>query len=424
MTLVYQRATTGPGVHALVLGVGAYPYAKPQHATSATPSNLVDVQDLPSAAAGAALFVDWLISHADHLPAPLASVELLISDPSLTAGAGGHYAWTGRSEFAAAMAAGGADPRGDDRVAPCTETAVQVAGLAWAARLGAGHAPSVAVVYGCGHGIAMPSRSLLLLEDLAGLSSVNARSAWEPFLDVQLLASRLERVKAVEKAYIFVDACQETLTERLVAEADPTTRAGEGVRLLAPDHMHNREPSVLLLLPGPKGSLTFDDGKGTGGRYTHVLLQALRGAAARQQSGQADWVIFSNELNRAMTQLYRLEWTDVEFWPTPSLQPVADRALVRFPHNQPPRIPVRVRLDPAIAAREPGANVHILDPQGHTIAPWNAPGDIWLEWIEARRGLCSIRSTFAPGSRFQDGNLQVDLSSMCVDPILVHRVVR
>lgn len=85
---------------------------------------------------------------------------------------------------------------------------------------------------------------------------------------------------------------------------------------------------------------------------------------------------------------------------------------------------MRVRLDPAIAAREPGANVHILDPQGHTIAPWNAPGDIWLEWIEARRGLCSIRSTFAPGSRFQDGNLQVDLSSMCVDPILVHRVVR
>lgn len=424
MTLVYQRAVQGPELHALVLGVGAYPYAKPANATADTPAELVNVADLPSAAVGASLFADWLIAHADHLPASLASVELLISDPAEAAGAGGRYRWTDRPEFAAAVAAGGIDPRGQtDRVAPCTEADVQRDGLAWAGRLGGNSQPSTTIVFACGHGIAMTSRSFLLLEDLAGLPPADQRSLWEPFLDVQLLAARLQRKRSVANAYVFIDACQEVVTARQVAEADPTSSAGEGVRLLTPDRLDNIMSNVVLLLPGPKGTLAFDDGEDGGGRYTQTLIQALSGAAAVDLSGLGHWGVRVSDLSLAMQELNRLRWLDHPLTPVQDPFLAEGQILVRFAQGAPPRVPVRIRLDPLNAAGDSDLDVRLLDPQDQLIAPWAGPEQVWLEWVEARRGLCKIRSTAALGSAYLNADLPVDLSCRRLDPVLVHKVV-
>lgn len=424
MTLVYQRAVQGPELHALVLGVGAYPHAKAANATADTPDELVNVPDLPSAAAGAALFADWLIAHADRLPAPLASIDVLISDPAEAASVGGRYQWTNRPEFAEAVAAGGVDPRAQtDRVAACTEANLLQDGLAWAGRLGANGQPSTTIVFACGHGIAMTSRSLLLLEDLAGLPPAQQRSLWEPFLDVQLLAARLQRKRNVANAYVFLDACQEVLKAREVAMADPTTSAGEGVRLLTPDRLDNVASNVVLLLPGPKGTLAFDDGEEGGGRYTHTLIQALSGAAAVDLSGLGHWGVRMSDLSLAMQELNRLRWQDYPLTPVQDPFLAEGQVLVRFPQGAPPRVPVRIRLDPLNAAGDPDLEVRLLDPQDQLIAPWAGGGQDWLEWVEARRGLCKIRSTAAPGSAYLDADLPVDLSCRRLDPVLVHKVV-
>lgn len=425
MTLVYQRAVQGPELHALVLGVGAYPHAKPVNVTPATPPALADVPDLPSAAAGAALFADWLITHADRLPAPLASVELLISDPAEGAAGGGLYAWTQRPQFADALAAGGTDPRGGStRVAPCTEAQVNQDGLAWAARLGANGHKSVTIVFVCGHGIAMPNRSLLLLEDLAGLPAAQQRSIWEPFLDVQLLASRLQRNNGVSNAYIFADACQEVLPGRLVAEADPTTSAGAGVRLLSPDQYGNILSNVLLLVPGSMGTLAFDDGVGEGGRYTHMLIQALTGAAAAELSGTGHWGVKVTDLSLAMQELNRLRWHDHDLEPVAAHTPTMGQVLVRFAPNAAPLVPVRVCLDPLYAAGDPGLNVSLVDPNDQLIAPWIGPEQVWLEWVEVRQGLCKVRSTRVPdtASDYVGRDSPVDLSARRLEPVVVHRV--
>ena len=268
----------------------------------------------------------------------------------------------------------------------------------------------------------MPTRSLLLLEDLAGLPVVQ-RSLWEPFLDLQLLAARLQRYSHVSNAYVFVDACQEVLTARLVAEADPTSSAGEGVRLLTPDQLGNTQSNVLLLLPGPMGTLAFDDGKGGGGRYTHVLVQALTGAAAVELSGTGSWGVKATDLSLAMQELYRLRWHDYALQPVAAHTPAVGQVLVHFAPGTPPRVPVRVCLDPLNAAGDPDLDVRLLDPNNQLIAPWAGPEQVWLEWVEARQGLCKIRSKAAPGSAYLGADMPVDLSARRLDPILVHKVV-
>lgn len=421
MTTVYERVVPGAAVHAFVVGVGAYPFAKPGHAGPNTPDALTKVKDLPSAARGAARFADWLIAHADQLPARLASVELLISDPAFKPQAGGKYEWTTRPAFAAALAGGGVDPRSESAVEAATEANVEVAGQRWVSRLEAGDEPHVAIVFICGHGVALTSRSLVLLEDLAGLPK--PRSRWEPFVDVQLLAATLGKVPTVRNAYVFVDACQEVLTAHWVATNDPTTSPYQGVRFFAPEDLAIVDSKVLLLLPGPMGSLAFDDGAGEGGRYTHVLIEALSGAAARDATGQGDWKVHSDRLARAMAELYDLRWSDHPLTPVPSPAPASDPALVTFSRTAPPKVPVRIRLDPAGAARHPGKQVELQSPEGAVIAPWLADGEVWLEWVEARRGLCLIRAVFPPDAPYMSADDQIDLSEMRVEPMTVHRVI-
>lgn len=419
MTLVLERNVAGLAVHAFVVGVGAYPFAKAGR-PGARPAVLDHVDDLPSAASGAALVADWLLSHADNLPAPLASLEMLVSDPA-TPGPGGVYSWTGRPEFAALLAAGAQDPRaGSNSVDPATTACVGASGTAWSGRLTGGTEPNIAVFFICGHGIGMPTRSLVLLEDLAGLPA--PASAWDAALDVQLLASTMGRVDGVRNAYLFIDACQEIIPAQQVASSDPTTSAGPGVRFFSPDHLGTAASKTLLLVPGAMGALAFDDGVGGGGRYTHVLLEALSGAAAQEVGGLGAWGVFSDQLARAMAELYPLRWTDVVFDPTPIGSPSTDRPLVSFPAGAPPRVPVRIQLEPAYAAHHPGAKIALMDAQGNQIAPWNAPGDTWLEWVHARQGVCKLRADFPAGSPFTNRALELTLTGRRVKPIIVHRV--
>jgi hypothetical protein len=77
MTLLFSRAPADePSTHAFVIGVGGYPSAK----EGAGCLDGLIAPDVPSAADSAKFFCDWLLENRDLLVAPLASLEVLISD--------------------------------------------------------------------------------------------------------------------------------------------------------------------------------------------------------------------------------------------------------------------------------------------------------------------------------------------------------
>ncbi|MCC8969762.1 hypothetical protein [Bradyrhizobium brasilense] len=417
MSLVYDRQVAGPATHAFVIGVGSYPYAKPGLSSFGpnTPLALSNVPDLDSAPVGAKLFCDWLIDHADGLPAPLGSVHLALSAPPTAPPSASQYEWKGRSTDASAI-----DPRMNSiAVSPADGASIQQDGTDWSRRLLA--IPNqVAMFYICGHGTAVPTRSFVLLSDVAG-GPIATSTPWQPHVDVQYLAGVLSRQTELREGYIFVDACQELLTDVVLGEIDKSGGIGDMLRFF-PQSSAATKNKVLLLVPGPMGQLAYDDGRGGGGRFTQVLVEALNGAGARNYTGSGQWGVLLDGLPRAMNTLYRLRgWPLDAFDPTPIRSLVTSGPIVRY--QTPPEVPFAVMLDPAIAIGQ-ADRVCLRDAANNVIVARADQAEQWIGKAQARMDLCYVQATFnKPNVPYRSQSLtRVDLSEMRVDPVLLHRV--
>ena len=416
MSLVYERPVDGPATHALVVGVGAYPHAKPTVSPfgPSTPVALTNVPDLDSAPVGAKLFADWLINHADGLPAPLSSVHLALSGPPTGPPTLSTYEWKTRIPTAP-----GDDPRAGSTVVSRTDgPSIQLDGTSWSTRVLA-IPDQTAIFYICGHGTAVPTRSLVLLSDVAA-GPINTTTPWQPHIDVQYLAGVMARQPSLKEGYVIVDACQELITDVVLGQVDPTVGIGDTLRFFPPSPTAP-ENKVLLLVPGPVGQLAFDDGVGGGGRFTQVLVEALNGAAARNYTGAGQWGVALDGLPRAMSILYRVRgWPRDLFNPTPIKTLVSFNPIVRY--ATPPEVPFAVMLDPAIAITS-AIQVSLQDAASNVIVARTDRAEQWIGKATARMDLCYIQATFNSGAAFRSlGRTRVDLSEMRVDPILVHRV--
>jgi hypothetical protein len=416
VSLVFERSVTGAAVHALVIGVGGYPSAKPGQSVHGanTPAELTNVKDLESAPVGAKHFADWLISHADGLPAPLASVELALSTPAGALPQAAEYDWKSRI----VTLAGARDPRSSPTVSRATGSEVEAAGLRWEGRLRA-QQNQFAVFYICGHGAAVPTRVVVFLSDLSGV--VRSASPWEPFIDAEYLAVVMSRIPEIRAGYLFIDACQEVVNDIVLGEVDRSQGIGRGLHFFS----QSRSPhsnKVLLLVPAPTGRLTFDNGDGLGGRFTLVLVEALDGAAACNYSGTGDWGVLVDGLPKAMKSLYQLRgWPSDGFDPTPIKNPLAYLPLVHY--TAPPRVPFRIQLNPPYAISG-ATRVWLQDWAKSDILDRKSQSEVWTDWVTARMGLCYVSATFPPkGSGYQARSTPVDLSEMRVDPVVVHRVL-
>lgn len=364
MTLVYEAAGAGPRVHALVIGVGAYPFAKPAHQRADTPRPLRDVADLESAATGAALFADWLISEA-RCDLPLGSVEVLKSGPGL---AGGEYGWSGRI----APAHAGADPRGGAAAveAPTME-AMRAAGIRWLTRLRSEQG-TVGIVYVCGHGGVLSSRPIVFLSDL----NEDEASEWGAFLDLGDLAAGLKHLSEVAAAHIFVDACAEIIREM------GFENHGNGAKFLKTKAFGKGVEKVSLLGASAPNYLAYEDTPTTGGRFTILLLEALRGASARNPSGMAEWVVQPHDVHADLKRRYATVGWAEPFEPAPPLVPSEPTVIVRF--TDPPTIFRRVALSPEAALGV--CDLEVLDPQQRT-PPLHRyvqdGGRDWRFWMKA-----------------------------------------
>jgi hypothetical protein len=366
MTRIFERTPpAGPVARAFVIGVGAYPSAKPASADAMTPVQLRNVPDLQSAATGAALFTDWLIVNADIVAAPLASIDLLLN-LSVEGQAVSAYEWTSRIP----IPCGATDPRGGVATVHAPTTAnVKEAGTAWKNDLTSG-ADNLAIFFICGHGAILGNDNLVFLADLNG----DTANPWGALLNIQTHASAFKVMPSIKTAFFFVDACSELVTDIVLQNP------GVGAQFATSAGKLGIEKVTLLSAAVPKrlayeGSVAGRPQLKTG-RFTQCLLQGLQGAAVRPLSDGAQWTVHGTSLFESLKPLYalRTDWNDLSFDPNPPMLPADRFKIISF--AQPPTVPLRIRFEP------PRINAWSLELHDHIAAPVDGrPTGPAVDWL-------------------------------------------
>jgi Caspase domain len=356
MTLIWQQAVPGPATHAFVIGVGAYPDAKAGR--GALPA-LRQVPDIPSADTGAMRFVDWLVDNCNTLGAPLASIEMLVSNTQPA----WPYPW-----------------RHNPHVAIDAPTLANVtpAGTSWHQRVTA-RVGDHALFYICGHGAIRDEQPVVFLADL----NTDANMPWDAHIDIYRTANAFRQQANPASAVFFVDACQEFIPRFELADV------GRGATLLRPFSVYEPQVwnKVALLTGASNGQLAYEgtwseDPNVRMGRYTQTLIRALEGASARMQDNH--WIVYPGSIQEDVKFLHRLrpDWRDLPFEPS---QPLTPNEVVPLVKLASPSIPVVVRTNPL--AKQTGCSFSIYgDVAGATPALVERPAgsaDEWQTWIRA-----------------------------------------
>ncbi|KMN83644.1 hypothetical protein VK98_01445 [Chromobacterium sp. LK11] len=314
MTLLFDRPIQGPKTHAFVIGVGKYPYAK---AGMGVQENLRRVPDLPSAADSAKLMCDWLVNNQDRLSAPLATLDVLISDPT---DSNHRYSWA----------------RGP--VDTATEANVSARGLQWYDRVVA-EPGNIAFFYCCGHGASHLQQPVLFLEDL----NQNRVNVWT-HINLGLLAFALRKCQSVSAAFLFSDACGQYVPEFELGKAQDCRFFDE------PSVFSASRNQVSLLCAAAEGQLAYEgvDKEGSDlkfGRFTQAVLKGLSGSSARWT--RSGWGVSCRDLLGDLKPLRRVffsHWGDNEpFEPYPAVTPT-DPIPIVFPDGF--ELPLVVMTDP------------------------------------------------------------------------------
>jgi hypothetical protein len=193
--LVHEVSTTGPGTHALVIGVGRY-----QHLLGGEqPAAFTDgMKQLSSPPLSARKFAEWLITDYHFPGKPLASLSLLRSesDPKpFVHPVTGESCGTGNASIDSILAAISS----------------------WKAR---GHSgpDNRLIFYFCGHGIGKAEDTALLCADFNGDDDNPLNQA----LDLRQLILGLNKCQASEQIF-FIDACRAS-SDTLLPESGPCGR--------------------------------------------------------------------------------------------------------------------------------------------------------------------------------------------------------
>lgn len=356
MPMLINRAVQGSKTHALVIGVGSYPYAKPGEGIQ---ENLRNVPDLPSAADSAKLVCDWLFEHQDRLTLPLASLDALISDPIVP---NDRYPWA----------------RGP--VDPANEANVMARGLAWYERVVA-EPGNIAFLYCCGHGASHLQQPVLFLEDL----NRNGVNAWT-HINLSLLATSFRKSQTISAAFLFSDACGQYVPEFELGKSQDSRFFYEP-SLFAPSRNQ-----VSLLCAAAEGQLAYEGASEPGsnlkfGRFTQTLLRGLNGSSARWSKG--GWGVPCRDLLGDLKSLRRVffsHWGDGEpFEPYQAVTPTDPLPIV-YPEDF--ELPLVVMTDPPDRMSDYGL---LISQKDDTTPPWlkdRIAGDpnAWYTTVPPGRG--------------------------------------
>ncbi|MFW5401177.1 hypothetical protein V2A85_15900 [Yersinia sp. 1252 StPb PI] len=316
MPLLFNRDIKGPKTHAFVIGVGSYPFAKVERGVNAA---LRSVPDLSSAADSAKLMCDWLLANQDRLAAPLATLDVLISDPE---NKNNRYQWatTGLVDSA-------------------TEANVAARGLEWYQRVSL-EPGDVAFFYCCGHGASHLQQPVLFLEDL----NRNPVNVWS-HINLGQLAYTLRKNQSISAAFLFSDACGQ-----YVPEFELRPQAQECQFYPEHDLFATSRNQVALLCAAAEGQLAYEGADSISsnlrfGRFTQTCLKGLNGSSARLFYPR--WGVTSRDLQSDLKSLRHIffdHWRDREPFEPYLAVPQSDPIPLVFPENF--ELPIVVMTDP------------------------------------------------------------------------------
>lgn len=270
MTLIVDRhVRAGPATHAIVIGVGTYPWLL--GGSRARPASAEGMGQLASPPRSAIAFAEWVRdSHLDP-SAPLATVDLLVSDGKAAV----DYT------------------RPDGSVVTLeipTKAAIAAALRLWKQR-GAAHDGDLLIFFFCGHGVARGFQLALLAQDFGS----DEEQPFNGAIWFEGMREGMRNGRATRQIY-FVDACRvgsENLLRDYVASLDAVFSA--------------RAPFTVDLAQSVYYATTT--GQSAYGRpgetslFTRNLLLGLQGLAANDDRG--DWRIETTKLQRVLTELSR-----------------------------------------------------------------------------------------------------------------------
>jgi hypothetical protein len=265
--MFFEADIAGPATHALVIGVGAYPYLTGgDDADDGLIPALSEVGQLTSAAVSARAFADWLVSgRPDRWTAPLSTVDLLINGP-------------GAATFPTTA------QQGDEP----TINNIQGAFDRWLRRCEK-NADNVAILYFCGHGV-QSDQQILLASDFGQSSSAPFRGAFG--FDTTRLGLMQRRPKT---QCVIVDACRLVLPEvweRMSVDASPLLSASVTTPLVCEYDLTLRA-APFEAARAPSNRVAY---------LTSAVLQAFDGQAATQDEF-GGWVVKTGKIAERIDEI-------------------------------------------------------------------------------------------------------------------------
>lgn len=268
---VFKRKVKGPATHAIVIGVGHYPYLQGGGRKQFRGSP--GMGQLKSPPPSARAMARWLVEEYEHPDKPLASLSLLVSDAADSA-----FEFRVGKKLKSVAAA------------PATMPEVDAAVRAWR-KAGHRNPDHLMLFFFCGHGIAHGPYLSLLLSDFGA----NPEAPLYGAVDFRRLWLGMDECAAREQCY-FVDAC------RVGSELLARSEGFAGLPII--QNVAGATNVTGRLRQAPVFHSTLSGGQayaksGEPSLYTKALLEALAGAGCDVDE-DGKWRVHTNQLNGAL----------------------------------------------------------------------------------------------------------------------------
>jgi len=319
-TVYENKKIKGPATHAIVIGVGHYRHLPGGKGKKA--ANTWGLRQLSSPPHSARAIARWLIEEFEHPTKPLASVSMLVADPS-----DAKFSYRAREKAK------------NIRLLDANFSNVATAVSQWHAR-GNRNEKNLLLFFFCGHGFELGTDLALLFSDFAA----DPLAPLDAALDFRRFRAGMEDCAARQQCY-FIDACRtesELLTGNLNQAGRPIIQRTGAYNTRS---ALRQGPVFHSTLAGASAFAT----KRQPSHYTSALIEALSGAGAGDETGQ--WQVRTNSLNAALGYLLRDASQRLQL---PEAQIISTDDLSEIDLNVVPsaRVPVIVTCDPESANRQ------------------------------------------------------------------------
>ncbi|MDM0110542.1 caspase family protein [Variovorax sp. J22R133] len=290
--LVDSGEDLNAGVHALVIGVGRYPFLVGGNERP-TFQGAAGMKQLNAAPVSAQVMCKWLQTGFDFNGLPLARLDVYASPEFAVVDFQGKPTLTEAPTFAH----------------------VRRAVVKWKKRADS-NPNNVSVMFFCGHGLSVGEEEALLLEGYGDTS--NGDHLAESFSPSGLITG-MQSCKAKTQIFVF-DACRNVVK----AAADETVGLENVPAILRALPSEARSAKVQAVIRSTRLKATAFGAKRGPSRFTEAFIKAMQGAAATQ-AGDGKWVVDTTSIQAGVDWFMNLDPDSSEQWmeidsPTPRLR--------------------------------------------------------------------------------------------------------